>query len=73
VCIKDSERKKASNSTPSSSTPSSTVTTGESAQKIATLAFTEEESDRAIQLFGCDCPACINSLRQLQGTGNLTY
>ncbi|WP_422614220.1 hypothetical protein [Brasilonema bromeliae] len=28
VCIKDSERKKASGSTPSSSTPSSTVTTG---------------------------------------------
>ena len=73
VCIKDSERKKASGSTPSSSTPSSTVTTGQSAQNIATLAFTEEESDRAIQLFGCDCPACINSLRQLRGNNYLMY
>jgi hypothetical protein len=28
--------------------------------------FTEAESDAAVQLFGCDCPACIRSLRQLQ-------
>jgi hypothetical protein len=28
--------------------------------------FTEEESDGAIALFGCDCPACIRSLRQLR-------
>ncbi|MBW4634942.1 MAG: hypothetical protein KME30_24465 [Iphinoe sp. HA4291-MV1] len=68
VCIRDSQRKQQSRST-----PSSTVTTGQSAQNIASLAFTEEESDAAIQLFGCDCPACINSLRQLRGTGNLVY
>jgi hypothetical protein len=28
--------------------------------------FTDEESDGAIALFGCDCPACIRSLRQLR-------
>jgi hypothetical protein len=30
------------------------------------LDFTDEESDEAIALFGCDCPACIRSLRQLR-------
>ncbi|NMF62851.1 hypothetical protein [Brasilonema octagenarum] len=68
VCIKDSQRKQQSPSTPTSS-----VTTGQAAKNIASVEFTEEESDRAIQLFGCDCPACISSLRNLQGTGNLTY
>jgi hypothetical protein len=29
--------------------------------------FTEEESDAAVALFGCDCPVCMNSLRQLGG------
>jgi hypothetical protein len=28
--------------------------------------FSDEESDGAIALFGCDCPACIRSLRQLR-------
>jgi hypothetical protein len=49
------------------------VTTGQSAKNIASVEFTEEESDAAIAKFGCDCPACINSLRQLRGTGNLVY
>jgi hypothetical protein len=31
------------------------------------LNFTDEESDKAIALFGCDCPSCINALRQLRG------
>ncbi|MGA9378925.1 MAG: hypothetical protein WBV73_09165 [Phormidium sp.] len=31
------------------------------------LDFTDEESDSAIALFGCDCPACVRSLRQLRG------
>jgi hypothetical protein len=30
------------------------------------LDFSEAESDAAVTLFGCDCPACINTLRQLQ-------
>lgn len=68
VCIRDSDRKQQS-----PSTPVSTVTTGQAAKNIATVQFTEEESDAAIAKFGCDCPACINSLRQLRGTGNLVY
>ncbi|PZV18459.1 MAG: hypothetical protein DCF22_01690 [Leptolyngbya sp.] len=28
--------------------------------------LTDEESDAAIALFGCDCPACTRSLRQLR-------
>jgi hypothetical protein len=31
------------------------------------LNFTEEESDAAIQKFGCDCLACINTIRKMQG------
>ncbi len=31
------------------------------------LEFTEEESNSAIALFGCDCPAHLNKLRQLRG------
>ncbi|BBD68021.1 hypothetical protein NIES4072_46670 [Nostoc commune NIES-4072] len=68
VCIRDSERKQ-----PYTSARSATIVTSVSDQNIAMLNFTDAESDRAIQLFGCDCPLCINSLRQLQGTGNLVY
>jgi hypothetical protein len=28
--------------------------------------FTEEESNAAVTLFGCDCPLCLNALRQLR-------
>lgn len=31
------------------------------------LDFTEEESDAAIQRFGCDCIACLNTIRQMRG------
>lgn len=31
------------------------------------LEFTEEESDTAIAMFGCDCPACINGVRAMRG------
>jgi hypothetical protein len=36
-------------------------------QPVEMLDFSEEESDAAVAKFGCDCPACINSLRQLRG------
>lgn len=29
--------------------------------------MTEEESNAAIALYGCDCPGCVNALRQLRG------
>jgi hypothetical protein len=28
--------------------------------------FSDKESDDAVAMFGCDCPACIRSLRQLR-------
>ncbi|MBN3885252.1 MULTISPECIES: hypothetical protein [unclassified Nostoc] len=37
------------------------------------LEFNDEESNVAINLFGCDCPACINSLRQMRGATPLVY
>ena len=68
VCIKDSERNP--NAPP---VRSATITTNKSDQNVAMLNFTEEESNAAMRLFSCDCPYCINSLRQLRGTGNLVY
>jgi hypothetical protein len=68
ICIRDSER-----SPQAKPISSVTIAQGKSDINIATLDFTEAESDAAIQLFKCDCPLCINSLRQLRGTGNLVY
>lgn len=34
--------------------------------ETAMLDFSEAESDAAAVLFGCDCPSCINALRQLR-------
>lgn len=31
------------------------------------LQFTEEESEAAIALYGCDCIACVNALRAMRG------
>jgi hypothetical protein len=36
------------------------------------LAFSVAESDAAVALFGCDCPACMNSLRQLRNLAPVT-
>ncbi|MDZ8186897.1 MAG: hypothetical protein RMX96_18865 [Nostoc sp. ChiSLP02] len=69
ICIRDSERKQPY----TSQQRAATIVTSISDENIAMLNFTEEESDAAIKLFGCDCPYCINSLRQLNGTGNLVY
>lgn len=35
--------------------------------QITELEFTDQESDEAIKLFGCDCPSCINAVRQIHG------
>jgi hypothetical protein len=40
---------------------------------VPMLEFNDQESDMAIDLFGCDCPACINSLRQMRGATPLVY
>lgn len=44
-----------------------TVAQVQSPDQPAELEFTEAESDEAIKLFGCDCPVCINAIRQLHG------
>jgi hypothetical protein len=40
---------------------------------IMTLKFNVEESNMAVDLFGCDCAACINSLRQMRSVTPLVY
>jgi hypothetical protein len=37
----------------------------------AKLEFSEEESNGAITLFGCDCPACVSAYRNLRGLPGL--
>ncbi len=36
------------------------------------LDFSSAESDAAATLFGCDCPSCINALRQLRSQPSLS-
>lgn len=38
-----------------------------SPSEVPMLEFTEEESEAAQQLFGCDCIVCINAIRQMRG------
>lgn len=41
------------------------------AGEVPILDFSEAESDAAVALFKCDCPACMNSLRQLRSQSSL--
>ncbi|MEA5575797.1 hypothetical protein [Anabaena sp. UHCC 0451] len=69
VCIRDSER-----DPKAAPAPKSMVLAAQPSDSTVTeLDFTEEESEAAIRIFKCDCPFCINSLRQLRGSGNLVY
>ncbi len=61
VCVKSSQL--------ASNTPKSTLIAkaqAEARNPDTFVNFNDEESDGAIALFGCDCPACIRSLRQLR-------
>lgn len=40
---------------------------GQNDNQTAEFNFTEEESDTAVALFGCDCPTCLNAVRQMRG------
>jgi hypothetical protein len=60
VCIQ------VSNAVPSSAKPAVQVAQVQPNQ-VTELEFTEEESDEAIKLFGCDCSVCVNAVRQLHG------
>lgn len=61
VCVKSSQL--ASNSTQSTLIAKAQA---EAKDPDAFVNFNDEESDGAIAIFGCDCPACIRSLRHLR-------
>jgi hypothetical protein len=44
-----------------------------SSDDVPMLEFNVEESEMAVTLFNCDCPACINSLRQMRQMTPLVY
>jgi hypothetical protein len=44
-----------------------------SSEKVASLTFSENDSDAAIAVFGCDCPYCQNALRALRGQAPMVY
>lgn len=44
-----------------------------SQDEVPILEFNVEESEMAVTLFNCDCPRCINSLRQMRGSTPLVY
>lgn len=48
---------------------SSLATNSSRASEEFDFNFSYAESDAAVSLFGCDCPACINALRQLKSQG----
>lgn len=50
-------------------TPTPEITTAENGTQMPPmmLEFSEEESNTAVALFGCDCPLCLNALRQMRG------
>jgi hypothetical protein len=50
-----------------SSTEAQVASFDSSSSEPPMLNFTEEESDAAVQLFGCDCIVCINAIRQMRG------
>ena len=67
VCIKSSQLA-------SNSSKSTLIARAEAQARNpdAFINFNEEESDAAAAMFGCDCPACIRSLRQLRIVGQVS-
>jgi hypothetical protein len=41
--------------------------------RVASLAFSESDSDAAIAVFGCDCPYCQNALKALRSQAPMVY
>jgi hypothetical protein len=66
VCIKVNKAAQASSTR---SSVEFAAPTGEQNTQTPTAEynFTEEESDTAVAMFGCDCPACLNAVRQMRG------
>lgn len=61
VCIR------VSNNTPTVTSTNGVKVAQANPNQITELKFTDADSDEAIRLFGCDCPRCMNSVRQLHG------
>ncbi|MGV0023455.1 hypothetical protein [Phormidesmis priestleyi] len=53
-------------------TPIEIIITRPSDSQPTSLDFTDEESDAAVMRFGCDCPTCLNALRQMRGLAPVT-
>jgi hypothetical protein len=62
VCVKSAQLAR---NTPAKSTLIAKAQ-AEARDPDAFVNFSNEESDAAAAMFGCDCPACIRSLRQLR-------
>ncbi|MBO3462410.1 hypothetical protein G7B40_038375 [Aetokthonos hydrillicola Thurmond2011] len=69
VCMRVTQANQGSQSAPTSNFNSATP----SDKNVAMLNFSEADSDKAIALFGCDCPYCMNALRALQGQAPMVY
>ncbi|MDZ7960683.1 MAG: hypothetical protein RMY34_22845 [Aulosira sp. DedQUE10] len=67
VCIRRTNNNNAVAAKSTQVVASNQSTTGDAAN----LGFSEEESNAAITLFGCDCPACVSALRNLRGLPGL--
>ncbi|MGB6299303.1 MAG: hypothetical protein WBF90_24410 [Rivularia sp. (in: cyanobacteria)] len=55
-----------------SASPDANTNGGLRPGELPELEFTDEESDASVALFGCDCPACLNALRQIRGLPPMT-
>lgn len=66
ACDSPSERELESTSIQHRSQGVHVASTGLSSEENTIFDFSEAESDAAVVLFGCDCPPCINALRQLR-------
>ena len=67
ICVKSSQL--ASNAPKATLTARATLIAraqAEARNPDAFVNFNDEESDAAAAMFGCDCPACIRSIRQLR-------
>ncbi|OUL27211.1 hypothetical protein BV378_11220 [Nostoc sp. RF31YmG] len=67
VCIRRSKNNNAVAAQSTQVVASNQATTSDATK----LEFSEAESNGAIALFGCDCPACVSAYRNLQGLPGL--
>lgn len=69
VCMRVTPADRVSHAKPASQVNS----VNPSDKNVTALQFTVADSDKAIALFGCDCPYCMNALRALQNQAPMVY